>query len=98
MKAKSWKKCLALTAMVSMISVMPSYAKADYYVDPAKPYDAPIHGMFHNQPVRSEVVGGEYSVYIPETLPRVRSGSSGLARQMPTSLPWRFYRLTASGI
>ena len=68
MKAKSWKKCLALTAMVSMISVMPSYAKADYYVDPAKPYDAPVRGMFHNQPVRSETVGGEYSVYIPETL------------------------------
>lgn len=65
---RSFKRCLAATAVLSMLAVSPCYASANYYVNPAKPYDAPIHGMFHEQPVVSKTIKGTYSVYIPSNL------------------------------
>lgn len=59
--------CMAAVAL-SVFAAMPCYADANYYVDPEKPYDAPIHGMFHEQPVVSDKVNGTYSVYIPAAL------------------------------
>ena len=64
----NFKMCMAAAAALSVLAAAPCYASASYYVNPERPYDAPIHGMFHEQPVISEKVSGVYSVYIPSTL------------------------------
>lgn len=62
------KKYLLGIVLLSAAMVIPAYAEAKYYVNPSQPYNAAIHGVFNNQPVKNSEVQGIYSVYIPQNL------------------------------
>ena len=62
------KKYLLGIVLLSVAMVIPAYAEAKYYVNPSQPYNAAIHGVFNNQPVKNSEVQGIYSVYIPQNL------------------------------